>query len=79
MRGIAKLLFGDGADGPFDLFGWDEGGAPGAAERVLQSREWCGTTPGRGSAEGAVRGAAQRGRGARGVRRQVVIRKTWPR
>jgi hypothetical protein len=70
MRDIAKLLFGDGADGLLDLFGKGDGGESGMVERVRRSGEWCGTTPGRGSAAEAVRGAARPGRG----RRQVIIR-----
>ena len=70
MRDIAKLLFGDGADSLFDLFGPGEGNEAGAAERARRSGEWCGSTPGRGSAANAVRNAT----GGRGVRRQVIIR-----
>ncbi len=70
VRDIARLLFGntvlantegklldllsrdhDGDDGRLD---WDEGF--GLADRARRSGEWCGTTPGRGSADRAVRG-----------------------
>ncbi|HEX3713274.1 MAG TPA: hypothetical protein VHV09_10805 [Trebonia sp.] len=54
MRGIARLLFGDGED--FDdeagrllgrLLGNDDERAMG--DRVRRAGEWCGTTPGTGS------------------------------
>ena len=63
MRDIAKLLFGDGAGSLFDLFGPGDDEESGAVERVRRAGEWCGSTPGRGSAAGAARNAAGRGRG----------------
>jgi hypothetical protein len=60
MRGIAKLLFG--GDGRRD---GDRGGLRGllgdddwwrAADQVRRAGEWCGSTPGRDSAPGPVRG-----------------------
>lgn len=68
MRGIAQLLFGNTVlgksegklldrldrDGDGERPGWDEGF--GLADRARRSGEWCGTTPGRGSAGRAVRG-----------------------
>jgi hypothetical protein len=63
MRTIASLLFGREAGELLDLI-TGEGGITGerglsgegggdrqAAERVLRSGEWCGSTPGRGSAD----------------------------
>jgi hypothetical protein len=71
MRGIAQLLFGNTVLGNtegklLDLLGrgdderpgWDEGS--GLADRVRRSGEWCGTTPGQGSAGRAVRGLGRR-------------------
>lgn len=72
MRDIARLLFGDDANGLADLFGGS--GDPGAAERTRRSREWCGGTPGSGSVEEAVRRAAGGRRTAHGLRRQAVTR-----
>lgn len=57
MRGIAKLLFGEDAGKLLDLFEGG-GGEFGMAERARRAGEWCGTTPGRGSAARAARGAA---------------------
>jgi hypothetical protein len=70
MRDIAKLLFGDGADDLFDQFGPCEEDGAGMAGRVSRAGEWCGSTPGRGSAAGAVRGVAR----PRGLRPEVIIR-----
>lgn len=70
MRGIAKLLFGDDASGLLDLFGEGDGNESDMAERVRRSGEWCGTTPGRGSAERAVRNVAR----PHGAQRRVIIR-----
>ena len=77
MRTIASLLFGDGAGELLDLItgeggiagggGITGGGEREAADRVLRSGEWCGSTPGRGSAD---RAAAW----PRGGRRGIVIR-----
>jgi hypothetical protein len=60
MRTIASLLFGSDAGELLDLITGEggstgEGGIAGdgdreAADRVLRSGEWCGSTPGRGSA-----------------------------
>ncbi len=76
MRGIAKLLFdGDG----------DEGGLAGLlagdddwlrlADQARRAGEWCGTTPGRGAAERAVRGRSP----AHPVPRPVSRPDFWPR
>jgi hypothetical protein len=86
MRTIASLLFGHeagelldritGGDGitgdgiTGDGITGDGGGDRQAAERVLRSGEWCGSTPGRGSA-GRV------GRAARGQRRGIGIGDGW--
>jgi hypothetical protein len=61
MRTIASLLFGDGAGELLDLItgeggiagggGITGGGEREAADRVLRSGEWCGSTPGRGSVD----------------------------
>lgn len=56
MRDIARLLFGDDADGLLNLFGRDDAEAAGMADRVRQAEEWCGSTPGGDSAPDAVRG-----------------------
>ena len=77
MRTIASLLFGREAGELLDLITGEggitgerglsgEGGDHQAAERVLRSGEWCGSTPGRGSAD---RSAAW----PRGGRRGIVI------
>jgi hypothetical protein len=62
MRTIASLLFGNDAGELLDLItgeggiigeggiARDGGGEREAADRVLRSGEWCGSTPGRGSA-----------------------------
>ena len=72
MRGIAKLLFGEDANKVLDLFsGGTDGDGFGLAEQARRSGEWCGTTPGRGS---ATRAAARNARGARRVQRQITIR-----
>ena len=64
MRTIASLLFGRDAGELLDLITGEggiagEGGIVGdgdreAADRVLRSGEWCGSTPGRGSADRAA-------------------------
>jgi hypothetical protein len=67
MRTIASLLFGDDAGELLDLIageGGISGGEREAADRVLRSGEWCGSTPGRGSAE---RAAARPSGGRRGI------------
>jgi hypothetical protein len=71
MRTIASLLFGRDAGELLDLI-TGEGGITGggdreAADRVLRSGEWCGSTPGRGSADRAPGWP-------RGERRGIVIR-----
>jgi hypothetical protein len=70
MRDIAKLLFGDDARKVPGLFGAGGGGESGMAERARRAGEWCGTTPGRGSAATAARTAARPGRAGR----QATIR-----
>jgi len=67
MRDIAKLLFGDGTDRLLDLFDGGDGDGFGMADRARRAGEWCGSTPGRGSAAGA---AAR----PHGMRPQVIIR-----
>jgi hypothetical protein len=72
MRGIAKLLFGEDAGKVLDLFsGGSDGDGFGLAEQSRRSGEWCGTTPGRGS---AARAAARSPPGRRRVQRQITIR-----
>ena len=74
MRTIASLLFGSDAGELLDLITGEggstgEGGIAGdgdreAADRVLRSGEWCGSTPGRGSTDrvgGPARGIVIRG------------------
>jgi hypothetical protein len=61
VRSIASLLFGDDAGELLDLITGEggisgEGGDREAADRVLRSGEWCGSTAGRRSAD---RGAAR--------------------
>jgi hypothetical protein len=70
MRDIARLLFGDDAGRLLDLFDAGDEGEFGMAERARRAGEWCGSTPGRGSAADAAGGAA----GPRGMRRRVIIR-----
>jgi hypothetical protein len=73
MRTIASLLFGREAGELLDLITGGDGitaeggGEHQAAERVLRSGEWCGSTPGRGSAD-RVAGPS------RGQRRGIDIR-----
>jgi hypothetical protein len=75
MRGIAKLLFGDDTGRLLDLFGGDDADGFGMADRARRSGEWCGSTPGRGSAADAVRGTARHGGVHPGdLRREVIIR-----
>jgi hypothetical protein len=83
MRDIARLLFGDDADGLHDLFDGADGdrfdGADGdgfgMADRARRAGEWCGSTPGSGPVADALRGAAR----PHGMRRQVIIRGFRPR
>jgi hypothetical protein len=70
MRDIARLLFGDDAGRLLDLFDAGDEGEFGMAERARRAGEWCGSTPGHGSAADAASGAA----GPHGMRRQVIIR-----
>ncbi len=67
MRTIASLLFGRDAEGLIDLIAGESGGEREAADRARRSGEWCGSTPGRESAD---RSAAW----PRGDRRGIVIR-----
>lgn len=69
MRGIAKLLFGgNDSDGDrlLGLFGADDKWF-GLSDEARRAGEWCGSTPGRGSAADAVRGVPRPGR----IRRPV--------
>jgi hypothetical protein len=70
MRDIAKLLFGRETGILPELFGADEADGFGLADQARRAGEWCGSTPGRGAADGAVRGVP----GARRIRDQVIIR-----
>jgi hypothetical protein len=53
MRGIAKLFFGGDEGRVLDLLAGHDDGFE-LAERVRRSGEWCGSTPGRGSANRAA-------------------------
>lgn len=66
MEDIMGLLFGS-QDGILSgLFGGDDADGFGMADRARGAGEWCGTTPGSGSAAGGPRGArASRGLGGR--------------
>ena len=75
MRDIARLLFGDDADGLHDLFDGADGDGFGMADRARRAGEWCGSTPGGGPVADALRGAAR----PHGMRRQVIIRAFRPR
>jgi hypothetical protein len=75
MRDIVRLLFGDDAGSLQDLFDGADGDGFGMADRARRAGEWCGSTPGSGSAADALRGAAR----PRGMRRQVIIRGSRPR
>jgi hypothetical protein len=71
MRTIASLLFGSDAGELLDLI-TGEGGITGdgdreAADRALRSGEWCGSTPGRRSADRSATWPL-------GGRRGIVIR-----
>jgi len=75
MRGIAKLLFGEDAGKVLDLFGGgSDGDGFGLAEQARRSGEWCGTTPGRGSAARAAARSTGRARRERRGQRQITIR-----
>jgi len=72
MRDIAKLLFGRQSDILSGLFAPGESDEFRLAEQARRAGEWCGTTPGRGSAADLLRGRAggaararTAGRGAR--------------
>ena len=67
MRTITSLLFGREAGELLDLITGEGGGEHQAAERVLRSGEWCGSTPGRGSADRVAESA-------RGQRRVIDLR-----
>ena len=67
MRTIASLLFGRDAADLVDLIAGEAGGEREAADRVLRSGEWCGSTPGRRSADRAAGWPP-------GGRRGIVIR-----
>jgi hypothetical protein len=58
MRDIAKLLFGREGDILSGLFAPGESDEFSLAEQARRAGEWCGTTPGRGSAAGLLRAAA---------------------
>ncbi len=75
MQGIAKLLFGENAARALEELGGDDGW--GLADRVRRAGEWCGSTPGRGTAAdngpagppgGAARGRPGRRGGGSGGR-----------
>jgi hypothetical protein len=59
MRNIASLLFGREAGELLDMITGEGKSEHEAADRVLRSGEWCGSTPGHGSArpDAAERGA----------------------
>jgi hypothetical protein len=63
MRTIASLLFGRDPAGLVDLIAGEGGGEREAADRARRSGEWCGSTPGRGSAARRTRDAARSPRG----------------
>jgi len=71
MGSIANLLFGREAGGLLDLITGEGDSERDMADRAAGAAEWCGSTPGRGSADRQVGGAARPGRGRRGV---IVIR-----
>jgi hypothetical protein len=51
MRTIASLLLGRDASELLDLIAGESDGEHEAADRVLRSGEWCGSTPRRGSSD----------------------------
>jgi hypothetical protein len=69
MRDIAKLLFGREGDILSGLFAPGESDESRLAEQARRAGEWCGTTPGRGSVAGALRGRAGRAARSRGAGR----------
>lgn len=68
MRDIAKLLFGDDADGLAELFGGGDADGFGLADRARRAGEWCGSTPGSGQAGDAARSVAR----PRGLRHEMI-------
>jgi hypothetical protein len=50
MGTIASLLFGRDAEGLLDLITGESDRDQEAADRVVRSGEWCGSTPGHGRA-----------------------------
>jgi hypothetical protein len=67
MRTIASLLFGRDAADLVDLIAGEAGGEREAADRARRSGQWCGSTPGRESADGS-------GAWPRGDRRGIISR-----
>jgi hypothetical protein len=63
MRTIASLLFGRDAEGLIDLIAGEGGGEREAADRARRSGEWCGSTPGRQSADRSTAWPRGDGRG----------------
>lgn len=51
MRTIASLLFGRDAEGLIDLIAGEGRTEREAADRARRSGQWCGSTPGRESAD----------------------------
>jgi hypothetical protein len=70
MRDIAKLLFGQETGILSELFGPGDGNESGLADQARRAGEWCGSTPGRGAADGVLRSGA----GARHGRHQDITR-----
>jgi hypothetical protein len=58
MGTIASLLFGRDAGRLLDLITGDGGREQETADQLARAREWCGSTPGRGSAAREAGGAA---------------------
>jgi hypothetical protein len=63
MRTIASLLFGRDAAGLIDLIAGEGGVEREAADRARRSGEWCGSTPGRESADRSTAWPCGDGRG----------------
>ena len=70
VRDIMRLVFGREEGILFELFGGDDPDGFGMADRARRAGEWCGTTPGRGSAAGGHCAASA----SRGVPRRVIDR-----
>jgi hypothetical protein len=68
---IMRLLFGREDGLLSELFDGDDADGFGMADRARRAGEWCGTTPGRGSAAGG----AGRATAPRGVPRHFIDRK----